>query len=84
MSDSVDNVGSTSNESFDGDAGYDYDKCSISAPKSKFCCQDKPDSQKCGENEGGCFADWNCKSGLMCGYECPEGFPSDFQCCYKP
>ena len=39
---------------------------------------------KCGENEGDCDYDSHCKAGLKCGSDnCPSGFPSYYDCCYK-
>ena len=52
--------------------------CSVSAPiKSQDCCRYKPGD--CGENQGGCSRNYDCKDGLKCSYRnWPEGFPSDF------
>ena len=45
-------------------------------------CNKKPG--KCGENEGDCDYDSHCKAGLKCGSDnCPSGFPSYYDCCYK-
>ena len=56
--------------------------CSPTAKlKSLQCC----DAEKCGENEGDCGNDDHCISGLKCGTDnCPIGFPSYYDCCYKP
>ena len=61
--------------------------CTATAPlKSIECCDKK--SNKCGENEGDCDTDNDCKAGLKCGTKnaknCPSGFPSYYYCCYKP
>ena len=41
-------------------------------------------SGNCRENEGGCMNDDDCGAGLYCGKNnCPEGFPSDYNCCRK-
>ena len=58
------------------------EECTASAPKDKSCCNKK--AEKCGENEGDCDKDSHCKAGLKCGTDnCPSGFPSDYDCCYK-
>ena len=42
-------------------------------------------SQKCDEFQGDCDKDSECKSGLKCGTNnCPTGFPSSYDCCFKP
>ena len=58
--------------------------CTTVAPNDdKSCCNNK--AEKCGENEGNCDKDSHCKPGLKCGMgNCPNGFPSDYDCCYKP
>ena len=57
--------------------------CTASAAqKDSSCCNNK--AEKCGENEGGCDNDSHCKTGLKCGANnCPSGFPSNYDCCYK-
>ena len=56
--------------------------CTASAPKNIQCCNKK--TEKCGENEGDCDMDSHCKTGLKCGTDnCPIGFPSFYDCCYK-
>ena len=53
------------------------------ASDGKDCCSSKLFG--CYENEGGCMEDYDCAYGLNCGKNnCPEGFPSDYNCCYKP
>ena len=53
-----------------------------STPKDPSCCN--KNTEKCGENEGDCDFDSHCKAGLKCGTNnCPSGFPSDYDCCYK-
>ena len=57
--------------------------CTASTPKDPSCCNKK--TEKCGENEGDCDNDSHCKAGLKCGTDnCPSGFPSLYDCCYKP
>jgi len=49
------------------------------------CCTSQ---YKCGEGEGDCDGDWDCKPGLRCGrFNCrgfASYFPSSASCCYKP
>ena len=62
-------------------------ECTASAPNApnslSSCCEKKID--KCGENEGECHNDDDCKAGLKCGQSnCPPGFPSaGSDCCYE-
>ena len=58
------------------------EKCSA-GNTDKNCCSA---SHKCGENQGDCDNDSDCKHGLKCGTDnCPSGFPNkSFDCCYNP
>ena len=48
------------------------------------CCNSLP--EKCGENEGDCDSDADCKAGLACGIDnCPawSNFHPEADCCFK-
>ena len=61
--------------------------CTASDPPSLIhhdCCDLLP--EKCGENEGDCDSDADCKAGLACGIDnCPAwgNFHPEADCCYK-
>ena len=60
--------------------------CTATSPMKKDCCRDKV--ERCGENEGDCDDDSQCKPGFICGTNnCPTGSGSHFNqwtdCCTK-
>ena len=58
--------------------------CTATDPYSGSCCNFL--TEKCGENEGDCDSDADCKTGLACGIDnCPSGgnFHPEADCCYK-
>ena len=64
-----------------------FSACSKEAPYDTECCDNKVG--KCGENEGDCDDDSQCKPGLICIYNsCPLGSESNFNagtdCCINP
>jgi len=58
------------------------EKCSSSNANWSCCTSSNP----CGENQGDCDVNSDCKSGLVCEQnKCPSGFPSSsYDCCAKP
>ena len=62
--------------------------CTATNTYSGSCCYNKIQnlSEKCGENEGDCDSDADCKAGLACGIDnCPAwgNFHPEADCCYK-
>ena len=58
--------------------------CTATDPYSGSCCNFLP--EKCGENEGECDSDADCKAGLSCGIDnCPAwgNFHHDADCCFN-
>ena len=58
--------------------------CTATHPYSGSCCYFL--SEKCGENEGDCDSDADCKAGLACGIDnCPawSNFHPEADCCFK-
>ena len=50
------------------------------------CCKSYEQSLQCGEDEGDCNSDKECKQGLRCGSrDCPLAWPplEPIQCCYN-
>ena len=50
------------------------------------CCKLSKESLKCGEDEGDCDSDEECKNGLKCGSkDCPLAWPplQHIECCYN-
>jgi len=57
--------------------------CTLNTPLSRDCCT-KGLNGPCKENQGDCDKDEECEGDLVCGKNCPEGFPSGYHCCEKP
>ena len=58
--------------------------CTATHPYSGSCCNFLP--EKCGENEGDCDSDADCKNGLACGIDnCPAwgNLHPEADCCFN-